>query len=243
MQKIKILMITGWGLGTKPLEALKSTIDHAGYEIKLIDIFNALDPNEFSKKIELAKNFDVIMGWSLGGQLATLLTHKIFEMTGQYKTLITLASNPCFVANESWEDGMPVSTFQNFKESFLNDPMLTLKRFSYLVTQGSLQAKQDWQWLQNCISSENLELKSEGLEMLHRLNTVEMIKNYAGRQFHFFAEDDGIVSHKIIEKIRKFDAKFLKVESIVGSHCFSIFKSIGLNERILQYLKKIDESL
>ncbi|EZQ01561.1 pimeloyl-[acyl-carrier protein] methyl ester esterase [Acinetobacter sp. DSM 11652] len=238
----KILLITGWGLGTKPLENLKTALDMAGFQIDLINIFNALDPVELSKHVELAKKVDVIIGWSLGGQLATLLTQKVFELSGQAKTLITLASNPCFVANERWSTGMPLSTFQSFRESFENDPMTTLKRFCYLVSQGSQTAKQDWQSLQNSITSEELDLKKQGLDLLYHLNTVEILKNYVGKQLHVFADDDGLVSNKVLDNIRKIDAKFFKFEIIPGSHCFSIFRATQLSDKIVQYLRKNEKS-
>ncbi len=41
-----------------------------------------------------------IIGWSLGGQLATLLVAAVEQQYQQQKVLITLASNPCFVAHE-----------------------------------------------------------------------------------------------------------------------------------------------
>ena len=198
----KILLITGWGVGVKPLEHLKKSLNLAGYQIDLINIFNVLDPAVLARHIELAKTVDVIMGWSLGGQLASILSQKVYELSGQAKLLITLASNPCFVANEHWDTGMPLSTFQNFRESFDQDPVLTLKRFCYLVTQGTASAKQDWQSLLNSISTEDLEQKKQGLELLYHLNTVDMLKDYVGRQLHIFAEDDGLISYKIIENIK-----------------------------------------
>lgn len=235
----KILLITGWGVGTSPLEAFQAALIDQGFQVDLIDIFNALDTRCLQQHIHLAADYDVLMGWSLGGQLATLLAQGIFEKTGIYKILITLTSNPCFVANDVWEVGMPASTFLNFQQSFKKVPLLTLKRFCYLVTQGGIKAKQDWQWLQNLMNEDNLNLKTQGLDMLQHFNTVNILKNYQGQQYHVFAEGDGLVSHKIFDNYRKLGAKFLKVDSVVGSHGFPVFQSEALSDKITQYLKRL----
>jgi pimeloyl-[acyl-carrier protein] methyl ester esterase len=44
---------------------------------------------------------------------------------------------------------MPADIFSQFKTSFLQNPQATLKRFYYLITLGSSQAKQDWISMQN----------------------------------------------------------------------------------------------
>lgn len=235
----KILLITGWAVGTQPLQALKDALIQKGFEVELINIFNAFDADDFIKHVKLAEQFDVIMGWSLGGQLATKIVQHIYEQSGQLKNLITLASNPCFIANENWEIGMENTTFLSFKDSFEKDPVTTLKRFCYLVTQGRSNAKQDWQKLQSSVNGDELALKSSGLEMLECFNTVSIIQNYPGNQLHIFAEGDGLVSYKIIDNFRKLGAKFLKVDSINGSHGFPVFQSEALSDKITQYLKRL----
>lgn len=238
----KILLITGWGVGTQPLEALKNALVTHGFHVDLINIFDGFNRDILDQHAQMAHKSDVIMGWSLGGQLAALLTQHVYEKFGDVKTLITLASNPCFVEQEGWDVGMPFSTFLNFQQSFEKEPLMTIKRFCYLVTQGGINAKQDWQWLQNLIQADDKKLKSQGLELLYRLNTVDILKNFNGKQLHIFAEDDGLVSHKIIENLRKLDAKYLKVESVSGSHGFPIFQIEWLSDKIVQYLKRNEKT-
>lgn len=232
----KVLLITGWGVGTKPLEALKNSLIDHGLEVKLVDIFDVLDSSTLEQYVQLAHKYDVLIGWSLGGQLATLLTKHVYEKFGEIKTLVTMASNPCFIANDLWNVGMPLSTFVNFKESFEKEPYITIKRFCYLVTQGSLNAKQDWQWLQNLMVHDQNNLKSKGLDLLQNLNTVSILQNLKSKQLHFFAEEDGLIGHKIIDNFRKFDTKFLKIESVSGSHGFPIFKFKWLSNKIVEFI-------
>lgn len=233
----KILLITGWGVGKKPLESLKNYLIARDFEVSLIDIFDPFESSTLEHHVQLAHHYDVLIGWSLGGQLATLLTQGVYEKFGDTQLLITLASNPCFVTNDEWDVGMPLSTFSNFSSSFDKEQDITLKRFCYLVTQGSTNAKQDWQWLQNSMAHDEHDLKKKGLELLHRLNTVDILKKLESKQLHFFAIEDGLVSYKIIDNFRKLDAKFLKTETLSGSHGFPVFQSQLLSDKIVQYLK------
>ncbi len=64
----RILLITGWGGGTKLLQSIESCFATQGHEVELINIFNALDAQVLQQNVEQAKAVDVIIGWSLGGQ-------------------------------------------------------------------------------------------------------------------------------------------------------------------------------
>lgn len=68
----KILLITGWGVGIEPLHSLKLGLTKAGCDTQLINIFNVLDGG-FHDQLDFLTDIDVVVGWSLGGQLATYL--------------------------------------------------------------------------------------------------------------------------------------------------------------------------
>lgn len=234
----RILMITGWGIGTAPLMPLQQHLVQQGYQVELINIFNVFDTALLSKHLKLVEKFDVILGWSLGGQIATYLVDQFYQHTGQLKTLITLASNPRFVSDEDWQVGMAQSAFTSLKESFEKDPMITLKRFYYLVTQGSQTAKQDWQKLQSAIQSGDFLLQRYALEMWDKMNGVDALKHYLGHQLHIFSEADGLIPHKIVDLFKGFEAKSLKWDMVNGAHGFSLFYAKPMSEKIVQYLKK-----
>ena len=95
----------------------KIAFGQKGFETQLINIFDVLDRN-FQAQLDLVAEVEVVIGWSLGGQLATQLVNTFYEQTGQTKILITLASNPCFVTNDNWQTAMPADVFSQFKTSF-----------------------------------------------------------------------------------------------------------------------------
>lgn len=222
--KYKILLITGWGGGSELLKPLYDGLEQRGHIVERINIFNALDNEVLQQHVELAVKFDVIVGWSLGGQLATLLVNQIQQQYDQQKLLITLASNPCFVAQADWTTAMPVETFMQFKQSFEQDAITTLKRFGLLVCQGANSAKKDFLAMQKLIRPQAIALLRDGLQLLGQLNLVGLYENYQGRQLHVFAEHDALVPYQVVQNIQNLAAKNLTVVSIDdASHGFSCF--------------------
>jgi pimeloyl-[acyl-carrier protein] methyl ester esterase len=220
----KILLITGWGGGAELLKPLHDALEQKGYLVQRINIFNALDNEVLQQHVELAVKFDVIVGWSLGGQLATLLVNQIQQQYDEQKLLITLASNPCFVAQTNWTTAMPVETFIQFKQSFEQDAITTLKRFGLLVCQGTSSAKKDFLAMQKLIRPQAIALLRDGLQLLGRLNLVGLYENYQGRQLHVFAEHDALVPYQVVQNIQNLAAKNLTVVSIDdASHAFPCF--------------------
>nr|WP_284711640.1 hydrolase [Acinetobacter modestus] len=234
----RILLITGWGGGAELLKPLHEALEQKGHSVERLNIFNALDGDILQQHVELAVKYDVIVGWSLGGQLATLLVDQIQQQYAEQKVLITLASNPCFVAQADWITAMPVETFMQFKQSFEQDAITTLKRFGLLVCQGANSAKKDFVAMQKLIRPQPIALLRQGLQLLEQLNLVELYENYQGRQLHVFAEYDALVPHQVIQKTKDLAAKNLCVVSIDGaSHgfpCFMVEQIVQIIEDFIQ---------
>ncbi|WP_420001977.1 hydrolase [Acinetobacter sp. LF10] len=234
----KILLITGWGGGAELLKPLHDALEQKGYFVQRINIFNALDNEILQQQVELAVNFDVIVGWSLGGQLATILVNQIQQQYTEQKILITLASNPCFVAQLDWSTAMSVETFLQFKQSFEQDAITTLKRFSLLVCQGASSAKKDFLAMQKLIRPQPIALLKQGLELLKQLNLIDICKKYQGRQLHVFAEHDALVPYQIAQNIQDLAAKNLSTVSIEGSShgfpCFMVEQTVQIIEDCLK---------
>ena len=152
--------------------------------------------------------------------------------------LITLASNPCFVAQLDWSTAMPVETFIQFKQSFEQDAISTLKRFGLLVCQGASSTKKDFLAMQKLIRPQPIALLKQGLELLGQLNLVEMYKSYQGGQLHVFAEYDALVPYQIAQNIQNLAAKNQSVISVEGaSHgfpCFMVEQTVQIIEDFIQ---------
>lgn len=235
--KQKILLITGWGGGIELLKPLHDALEQKGHSVERINIFNVLNDDVLQQHVELAVKCDVIIGWSLGGQLATILINQIQQYAEQ-KVLITLASNPCFVAQADWMTAMPVESFMQFKQSFEQDAITTLKRFGLLVCQGASSAKKDFIAMQKLIRPQPIALLRDGLQLLEQLNLVELYENYQGRQLHVFAEYDALVPHQVMQKTKDLAANNSSIVSVEGaSHgfpCFMVEQTVQIIEDFIQ---------
>lgn len=139
-----------------------------------------------------------ILGWSLGGQVAAALAEQLECEGVSFAGLMTLASNPCFVANNTWPTAMAVNTFEPFYQGFEAQPAQTLKRFHALQGAGAcniralraeqkailpnappVEAKQHRQWL-------------NALCWLQQ-DTRSALQNLQAPQLHLLAESDGLV--------------------------------------------------
>ncbi|MCH7336254.1 hydrolase [Acinetobacter sp. NIPH 2699] len=236
--KHKILLITGWGGGAELLQPLHDALERQDYIVERINIFNAFDHVILQQHVELALRFDVIVGWSLGGQLATLLVDQIQQQFAEQKILITLASNPCFVAKEDWATAMSVETFIQFKQSFEQDAITTLKRFGLLVCQGASSTKKDFLAMQKLIRPQPIALLKHGLDLLEQLNLVEIYCDYQGYQLHVFAQHDALVPYQVMQNIQNLAAKNQSVVSVEGaSHgfpCFMVGQTVQIIEDFLE---------
>ena len=234
----KILLITGWGGGAELLKPLHEALEQNGHSVERINIFNALDDEVLQQHVERAVKFDMIVGWSLGGQLATILVNQIQQQYAEQKVLITLASNPCFVAQADWTTAMPIETFFAFKQSFEQDAITTLKRFGLLVCQGTSSAKKDFVAMQKLIRPQPIALLKQGLQLLEQLNLVSMYQNYQGHQLHVFAEHDALVPYQVMRKIKDLAAKNLSVISVEsashGFPCFMVEQTVQIIEGFIQ---------
>lgn len=234
----RILLITGWGGGAELLKPLHEALEQKGHSVERINIFNVLNDDVLQQHVELAVEYDVIIGWSLGGQLATILVNQIQQQYAEQKVLITLASNPCFVAQADWMTAMPVETFMQFKESFEQDAITTLKRFGLLVCQGASSAKKDFVAMQKLIRPQPIALLRDGLQLLEQLNLVELYENYQGRKLHVFAEYDALVPYQVMQKTKDLAANNLSIVSVEGaSHgfpCFMVEQTVQIIEDFIQ---------
>ena len=237
--KQKILCVTGWGGGIQVLHPLQSALQTYGYDVDVIQIFNVLDTNLLEQYVERYRDFDVILGWSLGGQIAAILVDQIQKKYAEQKVLISLASNPCFVADQHWQSAMDPAVFLTFKQGFEQDPLSTLKNFAYLVCQGTQTIKADLATLQSLIQPQSMTLLKQGLHLLEYLNVEAILSNYRGHQYHCFAEQDVLVPHQVIQNIQQMPAKLLSVELIQGSHGFPIFEKERMSCKIHAFLQTI----
>ncbi len=201
----KIVCLSGWGQKFNSLEKIFNDhyidnvkIDSYDYlKHKSIDDFFA----DFSRNHQ---DLDVIIGWSLGGQLAIrLIANKIIKP----KLLILISPPFQFVKDRRIRAAMPVKSYQDFLDNFKNSPNQTLRKFAILTILNDINGK-------NIIDNLVLEdAKKESLiywlEELGQFSCFDIDFNNFPKTLYFHGDSDAIVyiSQKDYFKDRIYDFK------------------------------------
>ncbi|MEH6582231.1 MAG: malonyl-ACP O-methyltransferase BioC [Halioglobus sp.] len=131
----------------------------------------------------------IFVGWSLGGQIAACLAH---SYPHRVNALITLCSNPRFVADGEWP-GMPELQFIAFKDGLQADTAATLRRFDSLQSGGSPRQRGVLRDLANCRRDSHCGQLLPGLELLEKLDLRDTLSALRQPQLHVFAGADALV--------------------------------------------------
>ncbi|MFV8818994.1 malonyl-ACP O-methyltransferase BioC [Haliea sp. E17] len=131
----------------------------------------------------------VYVGWSLGGEIA-----EKFALTNPERLagLVTLASNPRFVAEGSWP-GMAPGTFAGFREAAAQSPRGALRRFDALQAAGSRHSRQLLRQVAASRGDATDEAPLAGLDWLAELDTRDVLPQLAVPQLHLLAANDALV--------------------------------------------------
>ncbi|WP_192562636.1 alpha/beta fold hydrolase [Pseudomonas gozinkensis] len=191
----RLILLPGWGLGVSPLEplaaALRGLDEHLTVEIEPLPELESSDPADWLDELDERIPQDVWLGgWSLGGMLASELAARRGE---HCCGLLTLASNPSFVAHDQWPSAMPGETFDAFLAGCSADPRQILKRFSLLCAQGAQDSRGLSRLLLGGAPNTSPVALMAGLELLAQIDTRNALQVFRGPQLHLFGGLDGLV--------------------------------------------------
>lgn len=89
-----------------------------------------------------------LLGWSLGGLVASRLA---LDHPERCRSLITVASSPCFLAREEWP-GIAPKVLAGFNQMLAGDFMQTIERFLAIQAMGSEHARDDIRQLRHWLA-------------------------------------------------------------------------------------------
>jgi pimeloyl-[acyl-carrier protein] methyl ester esterase len=126
-----IVTFSGWGQSYDALANIAPTANHINYR-------DFADVESLFASLRDLK-CDVLIGWSLGGQLALrAIDAGIFAP----KLLVLLATPFQFLSGKGLRCGMDADTFNAFENEFKRDATKTLAQFSLLIAKNDSTAKQ-----------------------------------------------------------------------------------------------------
>ena len=191
----RLILLPGWGLGVSPLEPLAAALhglnEHLRVQIEPLPALGSCDLGEWLDELDATLPDNAWLGgWSLGGMLASELAARRGE---RCRGLLTLASNPCFVAHDGWPNAMSGETFDAFLAGCHADSQVTLKRFGLLCAKGAADPRGLARLLVSGAPNTSSNVLMSGLELLAQLDTRDALMGYRGPQLHLFAGLDELV--------------------------------------------------
>ena len=237
----RLVLLAGWGLGVAPLEplalALQGLNERLHVQVEPLPDFSEGDFADWLDELDTSLPQDCWLGgWSLGGMLATALAARRQE---RCCGLLTLASNPCFVARADWPDAMSVETFKAFEEGCRSDPVATLKRFALLCAQGADDARGFGRLLYSSASQTRAEALLAGLELLATVDVRQALQQFSGPQLHLLGESDALVPATLSSALLTLqpDIEVGVLES--GSHAFVLERPHEVAAVIQAFLSEV----
>lgn len=200
-----LVLLHGWGLNA---EVWRYTAERLAPQfcLHLVDLpgygrsegFGAMTLEEMADAVlAVMPEKASLVGWSLGGLVATQIALSAPE---RVEKLITVASSPCFCAQENWP-GIRPDVLQGFQHQLSEDFQRTVERFLALQTLGSDSARQDARLLKSIVLNlpmPPVDVLNGGLEILRRVDLRQPMTKLAVPLLRIYGALDGLVPRKMV---------------------------------------------
>lgn len=208
--KKEILCLTGWGQKYDSLEFIFKDDDFDPFFVSSFNYLKSKSVADFFANFKKTKsNPEIVIGWSLGGQLAVRL---IAEKIIQPKFLILIAPPFQMVKNSKFKAAMAQKTFDEFYSNFALAPDKTLKQFAILTAMNDKNAKEIAKNLD--ISEDNFDALKFWLKELENFTCFDINFSNFPKTLFFQGAGDMIVhqvqSEYFQERIANFTLEIFK---------------------------------
>ena len=149
----------------------------------------------------------LLLGWSLGGMLATQLAARYPHRVA---ALITLASNVSFIQRDGWQAAMTDVVEQHFYRDFMGSSQLTLKRFCVLQAQGEIDERAAVKHLRGLLRLTATNLNAgwgKSLQLLSRIDNRKIFSALNLPGLHIFAQNDSLVPVACAREIQQLNSR------------------------------------
>ncbi len=195
----QILCLSGWGQKFDSLEFIFQDSIFDPFFVSSFDYSSCNNIDEFFSNFELKKiNPEIVIGWSLGGQLALRLIEKKILSP---KLLILIAPPFQMIKDERIQAAMSLEVFKEFYQNFITAPDKTLKQFAILTAMNDRNAGDIAKTLD--ISDKNFEQLKFWLEELKRFSCFDLDFDNMPRTLLFQGAGDMIVHASQVEYFKE----------------------------------------
>lgn len=258
-QPIRLLFIHGWGMNSG---VWQSVLEHfrSDYAVAAIDlpgfgknVDSAPDHYTLDNLVDLiAAQIDkpvVVIGWSLGGLVATSLA---LRYPDKINALVNVASSPLFVeqtrsdseiasdAKPSWP-GIKARVLKGFHLALSEDTKKTIENFLKIQAMGSPHIRQDIKKLRDWVMVHDMPSKTVLEQSLSLLSTVDLrpqLQNITQPSLRLYGRLDTLVPQKAIKIIDQLMPKSESYTFDKASHAPFISHETLFLEKLNQWLSQ-----
>lgn len=202
--KTELVLLHGWGLNAGVWHGISSRLA-SHFRLHLVDLPGYGRSQGFGP-VSLEAMADIVLtqaparaiwlGWSLGGLVASQVA---LSAPQRVKGLITLASSPCFRAQDDWP-GIKTEVLHGFQQQLHDDFQRTVERFLALQTLGTASARQDVRLLKSVVLEQpmpSVEVLNGGLDILRQADLRQPLASLTLPFQRLYGALDGLVPRKV----------------------------------------------
>ncbi|HGV3502786.1 TPA: pimeloyl-ACP methyl ester esterase BioH [Providencia stuartii] len=246
--KQDLVLLHGWGLNAQVWQTIIVRIA-PHFRVHLVDLpgygrsqdFAPMNIQSMADILwEYAPKNAIWLGWSLGGLVASRI---VLDHPHEVQGLITVASSPCFRANEDWA-GIRPEVLLGFEQQLAADFHRTVERFLALQTLGTESARTDARTLKSVVLEQpipTVETLNAGLESLRTEDLREELKSLPVPFLRIYGYLDGLVPRKIVPML---DALYPNSPSVImrnSAHAPFISHPDEFCEYLLDFQSRLEE--
>ncbi|WP_394546558.1 pimeloyl-ACP methyl ester esterase BioH [Pantoea ananatis] len=242
-----LVLLHGWGLNAEVWQNIVPRLS-AQFRLHLVDLpgygrsreFAALSLEQMAQAlVPFLPPRAIVLGWSLGGLVATQLALSEPE---RLRALITVASSPCFTARDDWPGIAPL-TLHNFQQQLSQDFQRTVERFLALQTMGTETARADARKLKEVVLSQpmpDVDVLNGGLSILSDDDLRDRLTAITLPFLRMYGALDGLVPRRIVQQLDPLLPASPSVVTDKAAHAPFISHPDAFCQHIVSFISKLD---